>query len=131
MFYLQSTSDSTYATNSFFDSYYFADLGAPCSASSTLYALNTTSSELLMPSTGYVASNIACCGGAGLPVAFSDPSTLGEGFTALNCEVDGGVLSCGLFGSTDPWTDCDGLMVLGSSHLCDATSILVVEPVFT
>ena len=123
LFYLQSSYDGGLATIQDEGSYYELDF-APCGASSALFTLNGTN---LVGPDGSVANNEQCCGAAGLPVAFSP---IDQGFSALTCKIAANVLSCGV-GSPTSFEVCGGSLLLGGSHLCEATTITLVEPVFS
>jgi len=125
-FYLQSSFDNNgfaYIDNQ--DSYYLLDF-APCDNNSALFAFNGTS---LVEPNGSVANNGQCCGASGLPFAFSAIDN--PGITALTCSATSSVLACGVGRASQIFENCYGELLLGSSHLCDATIITVVEPSFS
>lgn len=125
-FYLQSSFDNNsfaYANDQ--DSYYLLDF-APCNIDSALFTFNGTA---LVGPDGSIANNGQCCGASGLPFAFS--AIENPGIMALTCSATSGILSCGVGTASQSFEDCYGELLLGGSHLCDATTISVVQPSFS
>jgi len=125
-FYLQSSFDNNgFAYIDDQNSYYLLDF-APCDNNSALFTFNDTS---LVGPDGSVANNGQCCGASGLPFAFSVIES--PGITALTCSATLNVLACGVGSASQTFENCYGELLLGGSHLCDATTIIVVEPSFS
>lgn len=125
-FYLQSSFDNNgFAYIDDQGSYYLLDF-APCDNNTALFTFNGTS---LIGPDGSVANNGQCCGASGLPFAFLVINN--PGITALTRAATSNILACGAGSASQSFENCYGELLLGGSHLCDATTITVATPSFS